>query len=73
MYAIRSYYGFVFNFITYGGHQIDGLAGEEFAAALRQDGMLALARLQRTGSCADPAVELDHVLRRDGIGSYNFV
>ncbi len=40
--------GFVFNFITYGGHQIDGLASEEFATALRQDGMLALARLQRT-------------------------
>ncbi len=39
--------GFVFDFITYGGHQIDGLASEEFAAALRQDGMLALARLQR--------------------------
>jgi len=39
--------GYVFNFITYGGHQIDGLAGEEFAAALRDDGMLALARLQR--------------------------
>jgi isocitrate lyase len=39
--------GFVFNFITYGGHQIDGLAAEEFAAALRQDGMLALAHLQR--------------------------
>ncbi len=39
--------GFVFNFITYGGHQIDGLAGEEFASALREDGMLALARLQR--------------------------
>ncbi|HEY6463297.1 MAG TPA: isocitrate lyase, partial [Polyangiaceae bacterium] len=39
--------GFVFNFITYGGHQIDGLAGEEFAASLREDGMLALARLQR--------------------------
>ena len=39
--------GFVFNFITYGGHQIDGLAGEEFATALQQDGMLALARLQR--------------------------
>src|SRR5437762_2318856 len=39
--------GFVFNFITYGGHQIDGLAGEEFALALREDGMLALARLQR--------------------------
>ena len=39
--------GFVFNFITYGGHQIDGVASEEFAMALRQDGMLALARLQR--------------------------
>ncbi len=39
--------GFVFNFITYGGHQIDGLAAEEFATALRADGMLALARLQR--------------------------
>ena len=39
--------GFVFNFITYGGHQIDGLAAEEFATALRDDGMLALARLQR--------------------------
>jgi isocitrate lyase len=39
--------GFVFNFITYGGHQIDGLASEEFATALKQDGMLSLARLQR--------------------------
>ncbi len=39
--------GFVFNFITYGGHQIDGQAGEEFATALLEDGMLALARLQR--------------------------
>jgi isocitrate lyase len=39
--------GFVFNFITYGGHQIDGIAAEEFATALKQDGMLALARLQR--------------------------
>jgi isocitrate lyase len=39
--------GFVFNFITYGGHQVDGLAGEEFATALKDDGMLALARLQR--------------------------
>ncbi|HYN22588.1 MAG TPA: isocitrate lyase ICL2 [Thermoanaerobaculia bacterium] len=39
--------GFVFNFITYGGHQIDGLAAEELATALQQDGMLALARLQR--------------------------
>ncbi len=39
--------GFVFNFITYAGHQIDGLAAEEFTTALRDDGMLALARLQR--------------------------
>jgi isocitrate lyase len=39
--------GFTFNFITYGGHQIDGLAAEEFATALGQDGMLSLARLQR--------------------------
>src|SRR5712672_457676 len=39
--------GFVFNFITYGGHQIDGVACEEFATSLRQEGMLALARLQR--------------------------
>ena len=39
--------GFVFNFITYGGHQVDGVAAEEFATALQQDGMLALARLQR--------------------------
>ena len=39
--------GYVFNFITYGGHQIDGLAAEEFSMALKQDGMLALAQLQR--------------------------
>lgn len=39
--------GFVFNFITYGGHQIDGLAAEEFSTSLMKDGMLALARLQR--------------------------
>lgn len=39
--------GFVFNFITYGGHQLEGLATEEFATALLEDGMLALARLQR--------------------------
>jgi len=39
--------GFVFNFITYGGHQIDGVAAEEFATSLKQEGMLALARLQR--------------------------
>jgi len=36
-----------FNFMTYGGIKIDGVAAEEFATALRQDGMLALARLQR--------------------------
>jgi len=39
--------GFVFNFITYGGHQIDGLAAEELSQGLLEDGMLALARLQR--------------------------
>ena len=39
--------GFVFNFITYGGHQIDGSVSEDFAAALKEEGMLALARLQR--------------------------
>ncbi|MBZ0269979.1 isocitrate lyase, partial [bacterium] len=39
--------GYVFNFITYGGHQVDGVAAEEFATALKQDGMLGLARLQR--------------------------
>ena len=39
--------GYVFNFITYGGHQVDGVASEEFAASLKQDGMLALAQLQR--------------------------
>ena len=39
--------GFVFNFITYGGHQVDGVASEEFATSIKQDGMLALARLQR--------------------------
>ena len=27
--------GFVFNFMTYGGHQIDGVAAEEFATALQ--------------------------------------
>jgi len=39
--------GFVFNFITYGGHQIDGLAAEELATALKQEGMVALAKVQR--------------------------
>ena len=29
--------GFVFNFITYGGHQVDGMAGEEFARALKEE------------------------------------
>jgi isocitrate lyase len=45
--------GYVFNFITYGGHQIDGLAAEEFATALRDDGMLALARIQRKARLLD--------------------
>jgi isocitrate lyase len=39
--------GYVFNFITYGGHQIDGVAAEEFSTALLHDGMLALAQVQR--------------------------
>ena len=39
--------GFVFNFITYGGHQVDGMASEEFSHALQDEGMLALAKLQR--------------------------
>ena len=39
--------GFVFNFMTYAGHQIDGMVSEEFTEALQADGMLALARLQR--------------------------
>ncbi|MEO1253515.1 MAG: isocitrate lyase/phosphoenolpyruvate mutase family protein, partial [Bacteroidota bacterium] len=39
--------GFVFNFITYGGHQIDGLASEEFSSSLKAEGMLALAKVQR--------------------------
>ncbi len=39
--------GFVFNFITYGGHQVDGLAAEEFTTSLLKNGMLALAQLQR--------------------------
>ena len=39
--------GFVFNFITYGGHQIDGLAARGVRHRAREDGMLALARLQR--------------------------
>jgi isocitrate lyase len=45
--------GFVFNFITYGGHQIDGRASEDFAMALQEDGMLALARLQRSFRLTD--------------------
>ncbi|MBQ0734259.1 isocitrate lyase/phosphoenolpyruvate mutase family protein [Aquimarina celericrescens] len=39
--------GFVFNFITYGGHQIDGLAADEFANSLMTEGMVALAKVQR--------------------------
>ncbi len=36
----------VFNLITYGGHQIDGLAAEELATVLKQERMLALAKLR---------------------------
>lgn len=39
--------GFVFNFITYGGHQIDGLAADEFSNSLLSEGMVALAKVQR--------------------------
>lgn len=39
--------GFVFNFITYGGHQIDGLIIDEFSNGLLSEGMLALAKVQR--------------------------
>ncbi|MFQ5583461.1 MAG: isocitrate lyase/phosphoenolpyruvate mutase family protein, partial [Calditrichia bacterium] len=39
--------GYVFNFITYGGHQIDGLVAEEFTTDLQKNGMLALAKIQR--------------------------
>ncbi|WP_424962040.1 isocitrate lyase/phosphoenolpyruvate mutase family protein [Ekhidna sp.] len=39
--------GFVFNFITYGGHQIDGLAADEFSNSLLTEGMVALAKVQR--------------------------
>ena len=54
--------GFVFNFITYGGHQIDGLAAEEFARALRQDGMLSLAQLAAQDSACwnRPIARLRH-------------
>lgn len=39
--------GFVFNFITYGGHQIDGLTTDEFSNSLLTEGMLSLAKVQR--------------------------
>ena len=54
--------GFVFNFITYGGHQIDGLAAEEFANALKQDGMLSLARLQRKFSLVESPYQTPQTL-----------
>ena len=52
--------GFVFNFMTYGGHQIDGLAAEEFTTALREDGMLALARFDA------PEEEQEHRQQQEG-------
>ena len=39
--------GYVFNFITYGGHQVDGMAAEELATGLREEGMLSLVKVQR--------------------------
>src|SRR6202021_1890982 len=39
--------GFLFNFLPHGGHQIGGVAAEEFATALMHEGMLALAQVQR--------------------------
>ena len=39
--------GYVFNFITYGGHQVDGMAAEELAVGLKEEGMLSLAKIQR--------------------------
>ena len=54
--------GFVFNFITYGGHQIDGLAAEEFSTALKQDGMLALTRLQRKFRLLDSSYKTPQTL-----------
>ena len=55
--------GFVFNFITYGGHQIDGLAAEEFATALRQDGTPAVFRAESGRSCSGPGSSGDRRLR----------
>ena len=46
------------------GHQIDGLAAEEFATALREDGMLALARLQRKFRLLESPVPNAAVTRR---------
>ena len=47
--------GYVFNFITYGGHQIDGRAAEDFSTQLLDEGMLALAKLQRHFRLLDSA------------------
>ena len=59
--------GFVFNFITYGGHQIDGVATEEFATALQQDAMLALARLQRKIRLVDSPYKTPQALAGDRV------
>lgn len=60
--------GFAFNFITYGGHQIAGLAAEEFAAALKQDGMLSLARLQRKSPWSNRPTGRPRRSRRAAVG-----
>ena len=46
--------GFVFNFITYGGHQVDGVAGsEEFATALQTGAACSRSLVSVTQDAAD--------------------
>ena len=49
--------GFVFNFITYGGHQIDGLAAEEFATALRRTGCSRSPGCSGSSGCSSRPTE----------------
>ena len=46
--------GFVFNFITYGGHQIDGLAAEEFATALERTACSPWPACSGSSDCSNP-------------------
>src|SRR5262249_35054526 len=52
--------GFVFNFITYGGHQIDGVPAEQFRTPLRQDGGVAPAALPRQIRLREPRYQRRH-------------